>query len=233
MGWGRVPFSKIHSLSEIIKLNETFNVCDIWRVRNPHKNYSFSDKNISPLLYKEDLIIFSFLTVYKNQLKKTEILNALSSNHCPVFCSFVNDTFARGSGVWKFNNSLLFNTEFVKKLKIHIETVKSNLQEKSSFSDHSKWEFLKYEIRKFSISFSKNLAKTERIIQTNLESRIKTLEQNLKNEEDFNAYSLCRLELENIYDKKAEGAKIRSKCEWYQHGEKPTKFFLNLEKQKL
>ena len=26
--------------------------------------------------------------------------------------------------------------------------------------------------------------------------------------------------------------KIRSKCEWYQHGEKPTKFFLNLEKQK-
>ena len=91
---------------------------------------------------------------------------------------------------------------------------------------------MKYEIHKFSISFSKNLAKTERIIQTNLESRIKTLKQNLKNEEDFNAYSLCKLELENIYDKKAEGAKIRSKCEWYQHGEKPTKFFLNLEKQK-
>ena len=85
---------------------------------------------------------------------------------------------------------------------------------------------------KFSISFSKNLAKTERIIQTNLENRIKTLEQNFKNEEDFYAYNLCELELENIYDKKAEGAKIRSKCEWYQHGEKPTKLFLNLEKQK-
>ena len=26
--------------------------------------------------------------------------------------------------------------------------------------------------------------------------------------------------------------KICSKCEWYQHGEKTTKFFLNLEKQK-
>ena len=43
---------------------------------------------------------------------------------------------------------------------------------------------------------------------------------------------MCKLELENIYDKKAEGAKIRSKCEWYQHGENPTNFFLNLEKQK-
>ena len=61
-----------------------------------------------------------------------------------------------------------------------METVKSNLQEKSSFSDQSNWGFLKYKIRKFFISFSKNLAKTEQIIQTNLESRIKTLEQNLK-----------------------------------------------------
>ena len=91
---------------------------------------------------------------------------------------------------------------------------------------------MKYETRKFSIFFSKNLAKTEQIIQTNLESRIKTLEQNLKTEGDFNVYGLCKIELENIYDKKAEGAEIRSKCEWYQHGEKPAKFFFNLEKQK-
>ena len=84
---------------------------------------------------------------------------------------------------------------------------------------------MKYEIRKFSISYSKNLVKTERIIQTNLENGIKTPERNLKNEKDFNAYNLCKLELKSIYDKKSEGAKIPSKCEWYQHGEKPTKFF--------
>ena len=28
---------KKYSLSEIITLNKTFNLCDIWRVRNPHK----------------------------------------------------------------------------------------------------------------------------------------------------------------------------------------------------
>ena len=32
--------------------------------------------------------------------------------------------------------------------------------------------------------------------------------------------------------KKTEGANIWSKCEWYQHEEKPIKFFMNLEKQK-
>ena len=142
------------------------------------KNCLLCDKNISLVSYNEDLIIFSFLTVYRNQLKKTEILNALSSDHCPAFCSFVNNhTFARESGVWKFSNSLLLNAEFAKKLKTHIEILKSNLQENFSFLDHSKWKFLKYEIRKFSIFFSKNLAKTEQIIQTKLENRIKTMEK--------------------------------------------------------
>ena len=115
-----------------------------------------------------------------------------------------------------FGNSVILYCSILillKKLKIHIEIVKSNIQEKSSFSDHSKWEYLKYETRKFSISLSKNLAKTVRIIQTNPENRIKTLEQNIKSEEDVNFYNLCKLELKNIYDKKAEGAKIRSKRE--------------------
>ena len=91
---------------------------------------------------------------------------------------------------------------------------------------------MKYEVRRLSIPFSKNLARTEQNIQSNFENRIKTLEQNLENEEDFNTYNLSKLELQNIYDKKAEGANICSKCEWYQHEEKPTKFFMSLEKQK-
>ena len=42
---------------------------------------------------------------------------------------------------------------------------------------------------------------------------------------------MCKLDLDNIVDKKTEGAIICSKCGWYQHGEKLTTFFLNLEKQ--
>ena len=196
---GGNPPPKKHSLSEIIKLNENFNLCDIWRVRNLHKKLlTFRQKHFTGIIRRRLDYIFVSSSLQES-VKKTEILNTLSSDHSPVFCSFVNnDTFARGSCVWKFNNSLLLNTEFVKKLKTHIEIVKSNLQKNSSFPDHSKGEFLKYELRKFFISFSKNLVKTEQIIQTNLENRIKTLEQNFKNEENFYAYNLCKLELENI-----------------------------------
>ena len=36
------------------------------------------------------------------------------TDHFPIFCSFVNnDTFSLVSGVWKFNNSLLFNTDLI------------------------------------------------------------------------------------------------------------------------
>ena len=37
--------------------------------------------------------------------------------------------------------------------------------------------------------------------------------------------------LELIYERIVEGVKIRSKCHWYEEGEKSTKFFLNLEKK--
>ena len=66
----------------------------------------------SPLLKKYSLskIIklnktFSLCDILRTH-NKTEIPNALSFDHSPIFCSFVNDdTFARGSGVWKLNNS--------------------------------------------------------------------------------------------------------------------------------
>ena len=42
------PPLKKHSLSEIIKLNETFDLCDIWRVRNPHKKlFTFRQKHFT------------------------------------------------------------------------------------------------------------------------------------------------------------------------------------------
>ena len=142
-GWGREvivelsPLFKKHSLPEFIKSNETFDLCDIWSVNNPHKKlFTFQQKHFSDIIHRRlDYIFLS--NSLQESVKKTEIVNALSFDHSPVFCSFFNnDTFVLVSDVWKFNNFLLFNTYFVKKLKSHIEIVKSNPQEKSSFPDH-------------------------------------------------------------------------------------------------
>ena len=47
--------------------------------------------------------------------------------------------------------------------------------------------------------------------------------------EEYNNY---KNELDAIYNNIATGVKIRSKCNWYELGEKSSKFFLNLEKQR-
>ena len=45
-------------------------------------------------------------------------------------------------------------------------------------------------------------------------------------------YINCKNRLNKIYDEKNNGIRIRSKCNWYRDSEKPSNFFLNLEKSK-
>ena len=46
------------------------------------------------------------------------------------------------------------------------------------------------------------------------------------------SYHNIKDKTEEINEKEAEGARIRSKCLWYEEGEKLSKFFLNLEKRR-
>ena len=52
----------------------------------------------------------------------------------------------------------------------------------------AKWELLKYEIRKFAINFSRKPAQNSRKLQTDLETKIKNLEQNITDEDKFKEY---------------------------------------------
>ena len=136
----------------------------------------------------------------------------------------------RGKGFWKFNNSLTSNDDYVEKMKNQIsETIRMLDQDKIT-DKHLRWEFLKYEIRKFTINFSKKLVKEENKDRNFLEKELKKLEKNLNNLQTNEYYLGCKQKLQNIYIKKVNGIRIRSKCNWYQNGEKSNKFFLNLEK---
>ena len=47
-----------------------------------------------------------------------------------------------------------------------------------------------------------------------------------------NDYLRSKNELEALHTEKIEGQILRSKCQWYEDGEKSSKYFLNLEKKK-
>ena len=64
----------------------------------------------------------------------------------------------KGRSLWKFNSSLISNTDFVKQMKQLIENIKQQQLSESEQTDQIKWELLKYEIRKFAITFSRKIS---------------------------------------------------------------------------
>ena len=67
----------------------------------------------------------------------------------------------------------------------------------------------------------------------NLKSELKKLEISLDNATNLGKYNSIKNELDAIYNHIAEGIHIRSKCDWYEHGEKLSIFFLILKNIKV
>ena len=76
------------------------------------------------------------------------------------------------------------------------------------------------------------MAQRSRQLQKGLQQKITMLEQNLSTKENLNEYMSTKKEFSKLHDKIADDVKIHSKCNWYQHEEKSTSFFLNLEKKR-
>ena len=67
-------------------------------------------------------------------------------------------------------------------MKQHISEVKSYFNPGFGNKAHVQWEFLKYEIGKFTIEFSKNKAKLKREKLSRLEIKLTELGENLSND---------------------------------------------------
>ena len=82
------------------------------------------------------------------------------------------------------------------------------------------------------MEFSNNKAKLRREKLSRLEVKLKELEQNLIHDVAKEQYNPYRGEINEIYDKITNTIKNRSKCGWYEFGEKSNKFVLTLEKRR-
>ena len=94
------------------------------------------------------------------------------------------------------------------------------------------------EFRSTTISYSKNKCKLVHVREEEIKSRLVELDRMICN--NFNSpgidpalkeYDNLKAELQSIYEKKGRSAIFRSKCCWVEEGERPTKYFFNLEKK--
>ena len=96
-----------------------------------------------------------------------------------------------------------------------------------------KWDHPKYKVRQFVKKYTIDQAKERRAKRNKLELRVKKLEGLLSTDSQEIAKESydCKQEIESIYNYITEGIIMRYKTDWYEHGEKSTKYFLNLEKR--
>ena len=116
----------------------------------------------------------------------TDILTSISADHSPVLFSLSKEKITiRGTGLWKFNISLTKDQNY----KTEIKKLSRNFSNENEFllNGQLKWELLKYEVKKFTIKYTKHTAKEKRQLKTNLENQLKKLEGKL-DEDNLSKY---------------------------------------------
>ena len=85
----------------------------------------------------------------------------------------------RGPGVWKLNNLLLNEPEFVSEIKEKIPLWIKEAENDLLDNIGSQWGFIKHKIGEFSREFGANLKKAKNLLKSNLEKELAQMSQNL------------------------------------------------------
>ena len=220
---------KTKSLAAIIKLLDNLDVCDIFRIRYPNKKrFTFRQKTRAKEVIHRRLDYIFLSNCLQENAKNIDILPSFLSDHSPVLLTLdASKNNKRGRGLWKFNNSLLQEESFRDGIS---NTVCATLADNTDSNPHVLWELLKYDVRKFSIKFSKDRSKLKKIDKQYHENIVQSFESNPNVSILQEEYNNSKIWLESWYTETTKGAILRSKAEWYENGEKSSKFFLNLEK---
>ena len=113
-------------------------------------------------------------------------------------------------------------------MKQHLSSLNNDLNKFDN--PHLKWEFRKYEARKFSIAFSKQKHSEDIRLKLHHEKIISQYVSSENRPTDAE-YAESKLFLENFYGKKNQGAILRSKCILHEQNEKSSKYFFQSRKE--
>ena len=228
---------------KVMAIKEVYNLIDPFRDLNPDLK-RFTRRKKTPLKQSRldfFLISDSFLT----SVQDVKIENSYRSDHSPVVLTLKINDFVKGRGLWKFNNSLLHDPEYVKLIKDKLAEVKDqysvlvynrdslneidDLEIEFTIDDQLFLDILLTEFRGKTISYSTFKKRERTNLENKLISDIKKLEENVQTVQNLNEIDIKKSELKILRQNKVRGECIRSRSQWIEEGEKPTNFFCNLE----
>ena len=220
----------ISACRAISDFKEQFRFTDIWRKQHP-KSREFT-------WFSSDLSIASRLDCFyvSSDLVQSTSSSSIhpccfSDHHLVELVIDFSHFSPQGAGLWKFNNSLLADTDFCDHISSRISDLSNCIPRFPSFKDW--WESLKLSLKEECVDFAKRKRTELNREKVGLTNRLIRCKQLLVNGDISASTEIVALEarLLALSHLEIEGVKTRSRARWIEDGEKPTRYFFQLERE--
>lgn len=226
-------FEDTKSVRDIIEKIKTDNeYCDAYRNLKPEKKgFTFSGPAGGHVDYRARL---DYILVHKTLME--DVSNA-GIDACPfsdhdmawVEVSGGSRRQKWGGGCWKYNKKILEDKRNLRELEI---LWKTHRNDRHNYSNQlAWWDAGKAEIKQKCLQMGREMKAKENELELQLKQE---LEQEVRKEEDSSPrqIQILKNKLNEIWNNKIKGAQIRSRDEWENMGEKPSRYFFSLEREK-
>ena len=220
---------------------------DSWLFTNPNTlGYTYYDKKSSSYSRIDYILISQDMTYeIQNNAVTQPIKNPGVRDHSALKISFKINLHKKGPGYWKLNNSILNGKEYNDRVKEIITETSQEYQYLKSYQ--LIWELVKINIKDFSMSYCKTKSNQRKDIIKEIQNQLDKVNKTIltldtkdslnDNDRKLLKYNnLLKSELEskqrNFSYLKAKGSCIRAQIKWVEEGDVPSKYFLNIEKQR-
>lgn len=231
----------------VLNFIEDENFIDVWRIMNEDSKM-FTWRRLNPTKKQARLDFYLISDTMSVFVMDTTIIPGYRTDHSGIILKLKFQDTERGKGYWKFNNTLLKDKKYIDQVKNTIKEVKTtycinnenNIEQMSNddlnfnINDQLFLETLLMMIRGNTIKYSAFKKKLKNEQENKIEKEIKELEVKISNNlRDSNEafLNLARLkeQLAEIRKAKIDGVMLRSRSRYQDLGEKPSKYFFNLE----
>ena len=185
---------------------DMFDLIDVQRVRHPKlRKFTYESKAIG---MKSGIDYFLLAKNLTKGVKKTEIYPSIAPDHNVIYIPLSGSSESpRGPGLWKFNNTLLKDEEYVECVReTYLNTVNYYRQVTNK---RLVWELIKMEIRNAAVSYTKYKAKISRDRAEEIRRQLEQLDDTICNnffspdiDQLLLNYDNLKSELQSLYENK-------------------------------
>ena len=229
-----------HSVSRAsIKLRDfldEFSLVDAWRLQHSTvKKYTW--RRLNPL--QQSRIDYAFISEawMSNEVVKTKIEAGIQSDHNFVYLEVTLSNEARGPGTWRFNNSLLNDTDFVEATISEINKASNCIEVYAGdIPKGTRVELMLSNIRVIAVKRGKILARELRLLENNTYRLVNELDDKIAvspSEQIVKDYENARQKLDELKLNRGRLAMLKSQATWIEEGEKPTAHFIRTARQRM